>query len=229
MFHADPHPGNIYVEPGSPAHLIDWGMVGRLDKRMSNAVAMVIISLAANDGSGVAKAWIEMGRATRSANIPGFVNDMSSFVPTVAGASMEDLNFGVSLSSIIKYSTRRGIQTSPAIGLLGKAFANIEGSVRYLAPELSIVEVFEAEFQDIIFELAQEFLSEAQAARMAMEAMAGASAAPEQFRSLLRDLSNRELTLQMFDPKADSRAKATRHALIGVVLAAMWLDRRRRT
>lgn len=236
-FHADPHPGNIFVAPGEPAYIIDWGMIGRADRRMSMTLLLIIMALAQNDGTALAKAWIELGRPTAWANIPGFVSDMQGFVPKVAGASMEDLDFGVALTAILKYSTRRGIQTGPVISLLGKSFANLEGSVRYLAPELAITDTLEEELKDIMMELARETLSEESAAKLAVEAMMTVASAPEQLRSFLRDLSNRELTLQSnalqgpnarSEDRADRRAAAMRRTLIGLAGAAVYWDHRRR-
>jgi ubiquinone biosynthesis protein len=237
VFHADPHPGNIFIEPGGKAYLIDWGMVGRLDKPTSMAVAMVILNLAENDGAALAHAWIELGRATSWANIPGFINDISGFVPTVANASMDKFNFGTTINRMLRYASRRGIQTTPMIGLLGKSFANIEGSVRYLAPELSISEVFEEAFREIIFDLVHESLSEQQATRMVLEGIMAANALPEQLRSVARDVSSRELTFQVNEvqsrdsrreSRADARARALRRTLAGVALAALALDHQRR-
>jgi ubiquinone biosynthesis protein len=197
MFHADPHPGNVFVAPGEPAYIIDWGMCGKIDRRMSLCFITVLLNLNRNDGEGVAKAWIEMGRATSRANVPAFINDMSSFVPTLQGASLETLDFGVALTSVLTYSSKRGIQTPPAISLMGKALANIEGSVRFLAPELEVMGVFEEEFQDIAFDLAREALSETTAAKLVIDGLQAATAGPEQLRSILRDVSNREVTMRV--------------------------------
>nr|BFE78234.1 hypothetical protein GCM10020093_008350 [Planobispora longispora] len=197
FFHADPHPGNILVAPGEKAHLIDWGMVGRVDRRMSMTMMTVLLSLAHNDGPGLARAWMELGKATPWADIAGFAGDMAILVPKIATASLEDLDFGVTLTSVLKYSTRRGIQTSPVVSLLGKSFANIEGSVRYLAPELALTEVFEAELREILIRLATESVSEIQAARTAMDLLIGNTLAPEQLRGLMRDVANRDFTVRV--------------------------------
>jgi ubiquinone biosynthesis protein len=172
-------------------------MCGKLDRRMSLGLVSIFLNLSRNDGEGVAKAWIEIGRATSRANIPAFVNDMSAFVPTLAGASLGTLDFGVSLTSVLKFSTRRGIQTSPAISLIGKALANIEGSVRYIAPELEVMGVFREEFSDLAFDLVREALSEESAAKLVMDGLQVMSAGPEQARSLLRDVANREVGVRV--------------------------------
>ncbi|MFC0499274.1 AarF/UbiB family protein [Streptomyces mutabilis] len=41
VFHADPHPGNIFVAPGHPATMIDWSMVGRIDRPTSTSSLLI--------------------------------------------------------------------------------------------------------------------------------------------------------------------------------------------
>jgi ubiquinone biosynthesis protein len=122
---------------------------------------------------------------------------MSILVPKVATASLEDLDFGVTLTSVLKYATRRGVQTNPAVSLLGKSFSNIEGSVRCLAPELALTEVFEEELHGILIHLAGETVSQLQAARTAMDLMVGNTLVPEQLRTLARDLADRDFTVRV--------------------------------
>lgn len=196
-FHADPHPGNIFLAPGERAHVIDWGMVGRLDRRFSMTILLIFIALSQNDGSGVAKAWIELGNATSSADIPGFTADMMGFVPKLNGATLETFNLGVALTSILQFSTKRGIQTSPIVALIGKAFANIEGSVRYLSPELSITDVLTEEMREVMMHITEEMASKEQAARTALEGILGTASATEQLRTLARDAANRQLAIQV--------------------------------
>jgi ubiquinone biosynthesis protein len=150
---------------------------------------------------------------------------------------MENLNFGVTLSRLLQFATKRGIQTNPIAAIMGKSFANLEGAVRCLAPELRLIDVFEDEVKGILMNLVQETLSPENAARAAMEQMIAVSTAPEQARTILRDLSNREFVFQVgsFEGKrsrsqdrADQRARAMRRTLLGVAGAAILYDRTRR-
>ncbi|MGH9036014.1 MAG: ABC1 kinase family protein [Acidimicrobiia bacterium] len=236
-FHADPHPGNVFISPDGDANIIDWGMVGKIDMNLSLALAVVLISMGMNDGHTLARTWIEMGRATKRADIAGFINDMGRFVPGIAGQSLERFNFGVQLTSILKFSTNRGIATSPMVAILGKSFANVEGSIRYLAPNLSITDVFEDEFKMIAQELARELMGKDAMARSAAQAFLLAFAGPGQVRSILADMANRDTTLRLgedmslrsrHEDRADARARQWRKAAIGAALAGLWLDRRRR-
>ena len=197
FFHADPHPGNVLVDRDHGATLIDWGMVGRLDRNLSGLGMLTLTSLAQNDARGLVSAWVGMGRATGWADLPVFQEDMSRLVPRLAAASLDNLNFGVALATILRQSARRGIRSSPMIGLLGKSFANVEGSVRLIAPELSIVQVFREALTDVMVELAREMVSVEQAARTALDGMAGGTIALDQVRSILRDVSGREGTMRV--------------------------------
>ncbi|MGO9158259.1 ABC1 kinase family protein [Mycobacterium sp.] len=233
-FHADPHPGNIFVAPGEKASLIDWGMVGKLDKRLSTTVLLVFASMAALDGPSTSTAWIEMGRATPWADLQGFTADVSEFLPKVIGVDMEHLNFGVSLSTLLKFASKRGIQTPPVISIMGKSLANIDGSVRCIAPELVITDVLDDAMKDIMMALARETLTPETAALFALHSMIGVYTIPEQARSILRDLSTRGLVLQVgsFQAKRsrveDRADRRVRRSLAGVAGAAILFEYYRR-
>ncbi|WP_411119875.1 ABC1 kinase family protein [Streptomyces sp. 058-1L] len=231
-FHADPHPGNIFVAPGHPAHLIDWGMVGRVEANVSRSLVLALLNVAANDGTGLAKTWTEMGHPTPWADLSGFRTDMAALVPKATSASLEELNFGVTLTAVLTHATRRGIQSSPVIALLGKSFANLEGSIRRLCPDMSITEVFEENLRAIMFGLAQETLSEQQAARTALELMMAAPGSLQQGREILRKLADHPTPTTTANGTTSSRrrpATRTDHTRAAIILAAaiIWSRRRR--
>jgi ubiquinone biosynthesis protein len=232
MFHADPHAGNVFAQPGGPATLIDWGMVGRLDRRTSLQLLPLLMAIAQNDGHGLARAWADMGRVTAWSNLPAFAADMAALVPKVATASLEDINFGVSLTTVLEKATRRGIGSAPAISLLGKSFANLEGSVRCLAPDIALAEVFKAEVRGIIMSLIREYFSLDQVARNTMDLLSAAASAPEQWRGLLSDAANRQLALQLHEPHTPAsmggqRSWSPSRVLMALGAAALLFDRRR--
>lgn len=186
FFHADLHPGNVFVAPGEKAAPIDWGMVGRTDRRTGMLLMLILLSLAQNDGHGLAKAWVELGHATPWAKLGAFASDMAVLVPQIADAPLEELNFGLTLTRVLTCSTKRGIRTSPTVAVLGKAFANVEGSVRCLAPGLSLIEVFKAEMQHVMLSLAAETVSKEKVARTALEVMLGIGSVTDQMSGLMR-------------------------------------------
>ncbi|WP_424187756.1 ABC1 kinase family protein [Actinokineospora sp. G85] len=229
VFHADPHPGNIFVHPGAKATVIDWGMVGRIDRSLGMTLVLILLGIAQNDAPATARSWTGMGHATSRANLNGFAGDLSMLIPKIHSASLEDLDFGVTLSKILMYATRRGVHTSPHVSLLAKSFANVEGSVRNLTPELSMVDVFEDAMVEIIGDLVSDFVSKKQAARFVMDLMLGSSIALDHVRTILHDVNNRDITLRVdLSEESKQKSKSTKlgQFTLGVAVA-LALSRRK--
>ncbi|MEV0681840.1 AarF/UbiB family protein [Actinosynnema sp. NPDC050436] len=227
VFHADPHPGNILVHPGRKASVIDWGMVGRIDRNLGATLVLILLAITKNDSQATARSWVEMGRATHRADLQGFASDLSMLIPRIASSSLEELNFGITLTTILAFATRRGIHTSPHVSLLGKSFANAEGSVRKLAPELSMAEVFEDAVVEILADLFADFFSKEQAGRFALEIMMGGNAALTHLRGIVNDLHNRQVTLRigLLEGSGYQNIKQNQkltHLGLGVLLALVW-------
>ncbi|GAB3970809.1 AarF/UbiB family protein [Streptomyces sparsus] len=205
VFHADPHPGNVLVSPNGRAHIIDWGMVGRLDRSTSSAVLGAMVSMAYNDGPALARSWMQLGTTLPWSDIGGFVSDIARFVPHVTDASLEKMNFGVALTSVLTFSTRRGIQTSPNVSMIGKSVANLEGTVRYIYPRLKMSDIIRSTLRDILTELAHDSISQEQLALHALTVFQGMSQSPREASGILTDLAQRQLTVHNHTRLHDTR------------------------
>jgi ubiquinone biosynthesis protein len=235
LFHADPHPGNVFVAPGEPATVIDFGMVGRVDRRMALGYTRFMMATALNDGEAAGRAALEMGTLTSRANVAGFLSDMQRYIPTMANQSLKNMEFGTDFNQFLVFCTRRGIAVNPAIALFGKATANLEGSLRRFAPELTPFDVFRDTMGDIIRDQAKQMVAEEEILRVANEAFSATRSLPEQIRYLSQAVVNGQYVLRIRDDSAtiheereDARARAMRRTLIGIAAAAMWFDHRRR-
>jgi len=235
LFHADPHPGNIFVAPGEPATVIDFGMVGRIDRRMALGYTRFMMATALNDGEAAGRAALEMGTLTSRANIAGFLSDMQRYIPTMQNQSLQNMEFGSDFNQFLVFCTKRGIAVNPAIALFGKATANLEGSLRRFAPELTPFDVFRDTMGDIIRDQAKQMMAEEEILRIANEAFSATRSLPEQLRYFSQAVVNGQYVLRIRDDSAtihedreDARARAMRRTLVGIAAAAMWWDHRRR-
>ncbi|MEU7150772.1 AarF/UbiB family protein [Streptomyces sp. NPDC045456] len=234
-FHADPHPGNIIVSTDGKAHLIDWGMVGRIDRGTSIATLGVFLALAQNDGAAMARHWVSLGTATPWSNPSAFIQDISRIVPHWTDASLEELNFGVALMTLLRYSSQRGIQITPLTSVVGKSVANIEGSVRCLYPGLKLSTALRGTLKDVMQDLILETLSEEQAAQTALNLLSALTHGPAQLQASLADLSTRQLTLQARNNLGDPIQAGRRHRGVAstsglpvLALGAAWARQGRR-
>ncbi|MGH9022075.1 MAG: ABC1 kinase family protein, partial [Acidimicrobiia bacterium] len=235
VFHGDPHPGNIFVSPGEPATILDFGIIGRIDRATRLGYTRFMLGMAMVDGEATGRAAIEMSTLTSRADVGGFLSDMQRWVPTVADVSMQDMEFGKSFNEIMVMCTRRGIAMNPAIALFGKATANMEGSLKRIAPEVTPFDVFRDSMGSILKDQVKSLLSGQETLRVANEAFFATRSIPEQLRFFAQSLVNGQYVLRIRDEamvaheaREDARAKAMRRTLLALGAAAMWLDHRRR-
>ena len=229
IFHGDPHPGNIFVAPGEPATVLDFGIVGRIDRQTSLGYTRFMMAMALNDGVAAGRAGVEMGTLTSRSDVPGFLSDMQRYIPSVANQTLERSEFGNSFNQVIGYYTKRGIAVNPGIALFGKATANMEGSLRRFAPELDTFEVFRDTMGSVLRDQAKKFQEGSEVLRVANEAYTAARSIPEQLRYLANAVVNGQFVLRVRDDTAlvcqarqDANARAMRRTMVGITAAALW-------
>ena len=142
FFHADMHPGNIFVivdEPQRPRYAaVDFGIVGTLDPRDQHYLAENFLAVFDRDYRRVAQLHLESGWVP-----PGTrVDEMESAVRTVCepifDRPLKDISFGRILLRLFEISRRFNMQIQPQLILLQKTLLNVEGLGRDLYPELDI-------------------------------------------------------------------------------------------
>ena len=232
VFHADPHPGNIFIEPGEQATLIDFGMVGRIDQRMGQGLTRFMMAMGQNDGEAAGRAALEMSNPTARANVPAFLSDMQRWVPSVSGSTLGDLNFGRTFNEFLLLLTRRGIALNPSVGIIGKVLSNLDGSVRMIAPDVKPTEVFQKVLGEIVRAQLGQANSRSEWLRVANESYSGTRSLSEQWRSVAQAVTNGEFVFKVHRDeqaisaaRADARARKLRRTVVGLG-AVIWLDRR---
>jgi ubiquinone biosynthesis protein len=142
FFHADMHPGNIFVIVDDPQHpryaAVDFGIVGTLDPRDQYYLAENFLAVFDRDYRRVAQLHLDSGWVPAGAR----VDEMESAVRTVCepifDRPLKDISFGRILLRLFEISRRFNVQIQPQLILLQKTLLNVEGLGRQLYPELDI-------------------------------------------------------------------------------------------
>ncbi len=142
FFHADMHPGNIFVDisnPRDPSYIaIDCGIVGSLTREDQDYLARNIIAFFRQDYYEVAMLHIESGWVGEHTRANEFAAAIRSVCEPILEKPLKDISFGQVLMGLFQTAQRFHMEVQPQLVLLQKTLLNIEGLGRTLYPELDL-------------------------------------------------------------------------------------------
>lgn len=141
FFHADPHPGNFFIEADGRIGLIDFGMVGEVDQPTRIALVQVVGSLALKDGNALVDALERLGIAG-DAGVPDRLRaDLMELAERALEQPLGDLSVGSLLRDVVSVVRRHHLRFPPNLALLVKTVAMSEGVGAQLDPSFRLVTV----------------------------------------------------------------------------------------
>ncbi len=145
FFHADPHPGNAFVLPGNVICLLDFGMMGRIDRHTRDQAADLIYAVADRDASRVSRALLRLtAHDDELEPDPRLLErDVAEFIDLNIPTAISDLRFGQLLHDLMRLVRRHGLSVPADLVTMLKAAATAERMVARLDPELNMVAVAE--------------------------------------------------------------------------------------
>jgi ubiquinone biosynthesis protein len=142
FFHADMHPGNIFVlvdDPLRPRYAaVDFGIVGTLDPRDQHYLAENFLAVFERDYRRVAQLHLESGWVPAGTRIDEMESAVRTVCEPIFDRPLKDISFGRILLRLFEISRRFNVQIQPQLILLQKTLLNVEGLGRDLYPELDI-------------------------------------------------------------------------------------------
>lgn len=142
FFHADMHPGNIFVSldnPASPRYIaVDFGIIGALTAEDQSYLARNILAFFKRDYRQVAQLHIDSGWVPADTNVNAFETAIRSVCEPIFEKPLKDISFGMVLLGLFQTARRFNMEVQPQLVLLQKTLLNIEGLGRQLYPELDL-------------------------------------------------------------------------------------------
>ncbi|MBC8026946.1 MAG: ubiquinone biosynthesis regulatory protein kinase UbiB [Steroidobacteraceae bacterium] len=142
FFHADMHPGNIFVlieNPASPTYAaVDFGIVGTLDPRDQYYLAENFLAVFDRDYRRVATLHLESGWVPEGSRVDEMESAIRTVCEPIFNKPLKEISFGTVLLRLFEISRRFNVEIQPQLILLQKTLLNIEGLGRELYPDLDI-------------------------------------------------------------------------------------------
>ena len=143
FFHADPHPGNVFVLEDGRIGLVDFGMVGRISDDMLRHICNWLSAVLTKDVDAVVRSYIRMGILGDETDIAALKLEMNDFLERYFNMPPSRLRLGEVIHEVFNASLRHQIHVPPAFLMLGKTVATVESVVMKLNPNFNILEFSE--------------------------------------------------------------------------------------
>jgi ubiquinone biosynthesis protein len=199
FFHADPHPGNIFIRGNDTIVPVDFGMMGRLDDYLMEQVSDLLIAAVQKDADLIIRVLINLGALSDDQDVRSLRVDITNFIDRYYGVSLKKINMQNIVSDVFEVVTRHQLRTPSNLLLLMKTLGTYEDLARKLDPDFDI------------FSLAKPYVSKLLWRRLNMNKIAyeGIKAlrdlydlfknAPREMELLLRKIKRGQFAIELQD------------------------------
>ena len=139
FFHADPHPGNVFILPNNIICFLDFGMMGRIGRQAREDFADLIMGIVRRDESKAARALMALTTPDEKTDLSALERDVAQFIDKYFYRPLKDFEMGKLLQNLVEMTTTHRLQIPPDLFLMLKALTTEEGLGRTLDPDFDAI------------------------------------------------------------------------------------------
>jgi ubiquinone biosynthesis protein len=140
FFHADPHPGNVFVLPGNVICLLDFGMMGAVDRGTREVFVALVDSIIRQDEPRTTQVLLKLTDWDDEPNLILLEKDVADFISRYLYRPLKEIQLGKLLQHLLELATKHRMRIPPDIFLMLKALAQVESVARRLHPEFDMIQ-----------------------------------------------------------------------------------------
>lgn len=140
LFHADPHPGNLFLLKGNQIAFLDFGIVGHLTRDMQEHVTSLFVALIQHDVDSLAETMARIGFVHRDTDLNQLKEDLRDTLGKYYNAGLKRIHFAELITHALQAARRNHIRLPSNFVLLAKCAITLEGLCRTLDPFFNLVE-----------------------------------------------------------------------------------------
>ena len=201
FFHADPHPGNMFVMDDGRVGLVDFGMVGRLTEENMELIADTFLALVNKDFDGLVQQYINMGFVTEAADLDTFKrefkNDLVELIEPLYGKTLSQIRLGDYIERITTLAVQYHLKFPRNLILMDKALLTVEALGRELDPDFDFIEVARPYAARLVKKRYSPIRFSHRLRRNALDLAEFVDNLPHQFRVIIRKIMNDDVHVGM--------------------------------
>ena len=224
FFHADPHPGNFFVQTDGSIDLIDFGMVGILDKRTQDGITDLLVAINQQDADRLVDVFIDLGVTKQRFDRRLFSRDIQNLLEKYWGLPLADLRVTAVLEDIFVVMRRHRLHLPSNLALLLKTVIMIEGVGINLDPTFRFQSVLEPYSSRLILRQYSPLRFIRNLGKASYDVAKLGTEIPSQVRRILStaELGNLQIGVRPegFDPIVQRIERLANRIVLGVIAAA---------
>ena len=138
FFHADMHPGNLFIDADGAVNAVDFGIMGRLDKKTRQYLAEMLLGFLTGDYRRVAEVHVKAGYVPADQSVDAFAQAARSIAEPILGLALSDISLARLLAQLFRITEKFQMETQPQLLLLQKTMLVAEGVGRRLYPDVNM-------------------------------------------------------------------------------------------
>lgn len=151
FFHADPHPGNLFILPGNRWAPVDFGMVGQLSESVIDLLSDLVIAASKKDSRGIARVLVTYDLLEDNVDLGLLESDLTELLYRYYRIPLKEINMKSIVDDAFELLDRHRIKLPVTLSLLGKALGTYEEVGRALYPELNMIKEIEPYIRRLTF------------------------------------------------------------------------------
>jgi len=225
FFHADPHPGNLFVLPGPVIAPIDMGMMGTLEPETIDALLELLVGILMRDSEKIVSLLQRLRLVDDRVDLPRLRRDVRELLERYYAVPIGAVDVAVLVGHLFEVLQRHRVVVPSELLLIGKALATIEGMARELDPGLDPIRAIRPFVLRVYLRrLADPRFVARDALEQVREWADAATALPGDLRAIARDLRRGELRLGVraegLETLVREQARSANRVALALVLAA---------
>jgi predicted unusual protein kinase regulating ubiquinone biosynthesis (AarF/ABC1/UbiB family) len=225
VFHADPHPGNVFLTEDHRLALIDLGMVGRLDSAIQERLLRLMLAIGEGRGDEAAAVAIELGERREEFDETAMRHSIAELIGQHQQAPLRQLSVGRVMLEISHRCAEHGLMISPDLTMLGKTLLNLDEIGRTLAPDFDVNDAIRRNATSLMRSRMAKAVSPSNLFASMLDVKEFAERLPGRVNRILDSVAGNDLRLkvEIIDRGSiiDGFQKVANRIALGLVLAAL--------
>ena len=225
FFHADPHPGNVFLTEDDRIALLDLGMVAHVSGKFRQQLMRLLVAMSDGRGHEVAEISIQMGEPKPNFDKSDFTRRVAKLVTRYADSSIDRLNAGKVVLDIQRIAADCWFREATDFTMIAKTMLNLDRVVSVLDPAFNPTDVIRQEATNIMMRQTANSVEPGALLTRAVEVKEFAERLPNRVSKILDAVANNEIKIAVdaIDEKVllDGLQKIANRITLGLVLAAL--------